>query len=125
MGTIRMERTASTSDPTRIAVAAARAHELLAESHEPLVMTPGDVRALLARTQRRLRELADAVEPVSAVEDPDPDAAAARASATASDVTKREVAVWGRLAGEPEHLLGQDVALDLVRTAGDRLGGDR
>ena len=56
--------------------AAARAHALLAEAHQPLLMTPGDVRALLARTQRRLQELADAVEPVSPAEDPDPDAAA-------------------------------------------------
>jgi len=64
------------SDPVRVAVAAARAHDLLAEDHQPLTMTPGDVRALLARTQRRLQELADAVEPVTAAEDPDPDAAA-------------------------------------------------
>jgi len=64
------------SDPTRIAVAAARAHDLLAEDHQPLLMSPGDVRNLLARTQRRLQELADAVEPVSAAENPDPDAAA-------------------------------------------------
>jgi len=64
------------SDPTRIAVAAARAHDLLAEDHQPLTMTPGAVRVLLARTQRRLQELADAVEPVSVIEDPDPDAAA-------------------------------------------------
>ena len=64
------------SDPTRIAMAAARAYDLLTEDHQPLLMTPGDVRALLARTQRRLQELADAVEPVSPAEDPDPDAAA-------------------------------------------------
>ena len=57
------------SDPVRIAVAAARAHDLLAENHQPMLMTPGDVRALLARTQRRLRELADAVEPVTGVDD--------------------------------------------------------
>ena len=56
--------------------AAARAHDLLAESHEPLVVTPGDVRALLARTQRRLAELADAVEPETPAENLDPDAAA-------------------------------------------------
>lgn len=55
------------SDPVRIAVAAARAHDLLAEDHQPLLMTPGAVRALLARTQRRLSELADAVEPVTAI----------------------------------------------------------
>jgi hypothetical protein len=39
-------------------------------------MTPGDLRALLARYQLRLQELADAVEPVTAVQnaeaDPDP-----------------------------------------------------
>jgi hypothetical protein len=64
------------SDPARIAVAAARAHDLLAEDHQPLLMTPGDVRALLARTQRRLQELADATAPITAVENPDPDAAA-------------------------------------------------
>ena len=60
------------SDPTRIAVAAARAHDLLTEDHQPLLMTPGAVRALLARTQRRLAELADAVEPVSPAENPRP-----------------------------------------------------
>jgi hypothetical protein len=59
------------SDPVRVAVAAARAHDLLAEDHQPLTMTPGDVRALLARTQRRLQELADAVDPVTAAENPD------------------------------------------------------
>lgn len=42
------------SDPERVAVAAALAHALLSESHQPLLMTPGDVRTLLARTQRRL-----------------------------------------------------------------------
>jgi hypothetical protein len=63
-------------DPVRVAVAVARAHDLLAEDHQPLTMTPGAVRALLARTQRRLRELADAVQPVSVAEDPGPDAAA-------------------------------------------------
>jgi hypothetical protein len=44
-----------------------RARLLLAERHEPLVMTPGDVRKLLARTQRCLAELADACEHVTAV----------------------------------------------------------
>jgi len=58
-------------DAQCMAVAAARAHDLLAEDHQPLTMTPGAVRALLARTQRRLQELADAVEPVSPIEDPD------------------------------------------------------
>jgi hypothetical protein len=56
------------SDPAGIAAAAARAHMLLAEGHQPLTMTPGDLRALLARYQRRLQELADAVEPVTSVE---------------------------------------------------------
>jgi hypothetical protein len=64
------------SDPTRIAVAVARAQDLLAESHQPLLMTPGAVRALLARTQRRMSELADAVEPVTAVQVADEDDAA-------------------------------------------------
>lgn len=40
------------SDPR---VTAAR--ELLSEQHQPLTMTPGDLRALLARYQRRLHEL--------------------------------------------------------------------
>ncbi len=44
------------SDPR---VTAAR--ELLAERHEPLTMTPGDVRQLLARYQRRLHELLEVV----------------------------------------------------------------
>jgi hypothetical protein len=35
--------------------------ELLAEHHQPITMTPGDLRALLARYQRRLHELLDAV----------------------------------------------------------------
>jgi hypothetical protein len=38
-------------------VAAAR--ELLAEHHQPLVMTPGDLRTLLARYQRAVAELLD------------------------------------------------------------------
>jgi hypothetical protein len=46
------------SDPVRIAVAAARAHDLLAEDHQLLLMTPSAVRTLLARTRRRLSELA-------------------------------------------------------------------
>jgi hypothetical protein len=66
------------SDPERVAVAAALAHALLTESHQPLLMTPGDVRALLARTQRRLQDLADAVEPMTPV------ALTAQADTTAS-----------------------------------------
>ena len=38
-----------------------RARELLAEHHQPMTMTPGDLRALLARYQRRLHELLDAL----------------------------------------------------------------
>ena len=38
-----------------------RARELMAEHHQPLTMTPGDLRALLARYQRHLHELLDAV----------------------------------------------------------------
>ena len=37
------------------------ATELLAERHQPITMTPGDLRALLARYQRRLHELLDAL----------------------------------------------------------------
>jgi hypothetical protein len=37
------------------------ARELQAEHHQPITMTPGDLRALLARYQRRLHELLDAV----------------------------------------------------------------
>lgn len=37
------------------------ARELLAARHQPITMTPGDLRALLARYQRRLHELLDAV----------------------------------------------------------------
>jgi hypothetical protein len=61
------------SDPAGIALAAVRAHMLLAEGHQPLTMTPGDLRTLLARYQRRLRELADAVEPITAVHGRDED----------------------------------------------------
>jgi hypothetical protein len=39
---------------------------LLAERHEPLTMTPGDLRLLLGRYQRRLHDLADAVRPAAA-----------------------------------------------------------
>jgi len=56
------------SDPAGIAAAAVRARMLLAEGHQPLSMTPGDLRTLLARYQHRLQELADAVEPVTAVD---------------------------------------------------------
>lgn len=35
----------------------AAARELLAEHHQPITMTPRDLRALLARYQRRLHEL--------------------------------------------------------------------
>ena len=38
-----------------------RARELMAEHHQPLVMTPGDLRALLARFQRAAQELLDAL----------------------------------------------------------------
>jgi hypothetical protein len=38
-----------------------RACELLAERPEPLIMAPGDLRTLLARYQRRLRELLEVV----------------------------------------------------------------
>jgi hypothetical protein len=38
-----------------------RARELLAELHQPLSMSPGDVRALLARYQRHLHELLEAL----------------------------------------------------------------
>jgi hypothetical protein len=48
---------------TPVQVAAIRAFALLAETHQPLIMTPGDVRTLLARYQRRLHDLADAVLP--------------------------------------------------------------
>ena len=41
-------------------VAAARA--LLAEKHQPLSMTPGDVRALLARYRKHAAELLDVLE---------------------------------------------------------------
>jgi hypothetical protein len=34
-----------------------RARELLAEDHQPMTMTPGDLRALLARYRRRVVEL--------------------------------------------------------------------
>jgi hypothetical protein len=60
------------SDPAGIAAAAVRAHMLLAEGHQPLTMTPGDLRALLSRYRHRLQELADAVEPVTAVDNPKP-----------------------------------------------------
>jgi hypothetical protein len=59
-----------------IALAAVRAHRLLAESHEPLVMTPGDLRLLLRRYQHALGELAEATQPYAPMQaDPDPDTA--------------------------------------------------
>ena len=61
------------SDPAGIVTAAVRAHMLLAEGHQPLTMTPGDLRTLLARYQRRLQELADAVEPITAADGRDED----------------------------------------------------
>jgi hypothetical protein len=48
-------------------LAAVRACALLAERHEPLTMSPGDVRALLGRYQRRLHDLAEAVLPAGAM----------------------------------------------------------
>jgi hypothetical protein len=39
-----------------------RARTLLAEHHQPLVMTPGDVRHLLARFQRRTVELLEVID---------------------------------------------------------------
>lgn len=45
------------SSDTRVTAA----HELLAEHHQPAAMSPGDLRALLARYQRRLHGLLDAV----------------------------------------------------------------
>jgi hypothetical protein len=38
-----------------------RARELMAEHHQPMVMTPGDLRALLARFQRAAQELLDVI----------------------------------------------------------------
>jgi hypothetical protein len=59
-----------------IALAAVRAHRLLAERHEPLVMTPGDLRLLLGRYQQALGELAEATQPYAPMQaDPDPDTA--------------------------------------------------
>jgi hypothetical protein len=46
------------ADPRVIAAA-----ELLAERHQPITMTPGDLRQLLARYQRRLHELLEAFGP--------------------------------------------------------------
>jgi hypothetical protein len=61
------------SDLAGIAAAAVSARMLLAEGHQPLTMTPGDLRTLLARYQHRLQELADAAEPVTAVHGADGD----------------------------------------------------
>jgi hypothetical protein len=60
------------SEPMSAAqLAAVRACALLAEQHEPLTMTPGDLRTLLGRYQRRLHDLAEAVLPPAAMaEDP-------------------------------------------------------
>jgi hypothetical protein len=52
-----------TDQPEIIARAQERALSLLSEHHEPLSMAPGDVRTLLARYQRGLSELAEAVGP--------------------------------------------------------------
>ena len=38
-----------------------RARELLAERHQPVTMTPGDLRTLLARFQRRVVELLEVI----------------------------------------------------------------
>jgi hypothetical protein len=56
-----------------ISLAAVRAHRLLAEHHQPLTMTPGDVRRLLARYQRVLSELTEACQPYAPME-PDSEA---------------------------------------------------
>jgi hypothetical protein len=61
-----------TTSQEAIALAAVRAHRLLAERHEPLVMTPGDLRLLLARYQRALTELAQATQPYAPMQ-PDAD----------------------------------------------------
>jgi hypothetical protein len=50
-------------------LAAVRACALLAAQHEPLVMTPGALRTLLGRYQRRLHDLAEAVLPTAAMAD--------------------------------------------------------
>lgn len=50
-------------------LAAVRACALLAERHEPLTMTPGDLRTLLGRYQRRLHDLAEATLPAAATAD--------------------------------------------------------
>jgi len=49
--------TAATAGPAGPDPRVTAARELLGEQHEPLTMTPGDLRQLLARYQRRLREL--------------------------------------------------------------------
>jgi len=55
-------------------LAAVRACALLAERYEPLTMTPGDLRTLLGRYQRRLHDLAEAVLPAAATAgDTDPE----------------------------------------------------
>jgi hypothetical protein len=56
------------TDPRAVSSALILAHSLLAENHQPLTMTPGDLRKLLARYRRRLEDLADAVEPLSPAE---------------------------------------------------------
>jgi hypothetical protein len=54
-------------EPMSVAqIAAVRACALLAERHQPLTMTPGDLRTLLGRYQRRLHDLAEAVLPAAA-----------------------------------------------------------
>src|SRR5450759_3924239 len=50
-------------------LAAVRACARRAERHEPLTMTPGDLRTLLGRYQRRLHDLAEAVLPPAAMAD--------------------------------------------------------
>jgi predicted kinase len=64
------------SGTERVEIAAALARVLLAEDHQPLLMTPGDVRHLLVRYQRLLTELVDALRPqveVTGLEDPKPE----------------------------------------------------
>jgi len=67
-------------------LAAVRACALLAERHEPLTMTPGDLRTLLGRYQRRLHDLAEAVLPASAMAE---DAAGSAGDAEAPSLATR------------------------------------
>ena len=81
------------------------ARTLLAEHHQPLTMTPGDVRNLLARFQRRVAELLEVIDnpPITAV------TTAGGAALTRTDVPAvlralDDAVAWSEHAGLPARI---------------------